>query len=310
VEDRAQSVIETEDGFFIIGYNYILDIDEEGNLRYEKEYSDHDIGKLICQANDEGYIIIGPSDLIKLDKDGNNEYTEDLDTRLGSVSELIKVGQNYYYTGDGYDDGQYDYLIKIDERGNILWEKSFEDSAGETPRLVEQTDDGGILFSRRFGNSNDYSNYFGAELYKFDNSGNVEWNEIFEKTFFYTMAKTSDGGSILTGMTVLSETEYTAFLKKIDKNGNEDWTFENKNFSMAHHTRELKPGYYSIVTGGMLYHVSIDGDIPSNIENGDDIIDNSDNGKTNDTSQTPGFEFVLIIAVIGLFILFCKRKKY
>jgi hypothetical protein len=193
------SVQETTDGGFIITgstgdwsseiYIFLVKTDNAGNLLWEKTFgmgSKYNVAAEIQITPDGGYIIIGKTNklnagsddilLIKTDKDGNLLWEKtfggsraDYGYSIHSVADggYIIVGDTYSKGAGGADV----YLIKINNFGNLLWEKTFGDSKNNHGRYVQQTADGGYVIvgaTYREG-SEGYDIY----LIKTDQEGNV-----------------------------------------------------------------------------------------------------------------------------------------
>lgn len=67
-------------------------------------------------------------------------------------------------------------LIKVDSAGNELWRKTYGGIGAQSARYVEQTADGGYIFS---GAAPDVSTSNDAWVVKTDSQGNVQWSQQF-----------------------------------------------------------------------------------------------------------------------------------
>ena len=134
--DEALLIQETDDGGYIVaGYTYsfgagnediwVLKLDEDGNVEWQKTYggSDEDWAHSIQQTSDGGYIVAG--------------YT--------------------YSFGAGEGDF---WVLKLDENGNVEWQKTYGGSDYDRAKSIQQTDDGGYIVA-----GSTYS--FGAGYYDF-----------------------------------------------------------------------------------------------------------------------------------------------
>ena len=151
-EDIATSVQQTIDGGYIVAGNsisadgdvtnnkggsdyWVVKLDVSGNIQWQKSFggTDYDYGSFIRQTSDGGYIVSG-----------------------GTSSNDGDVTINF---------GDYDFwILKLNNAGNIIWEKSLGGSMEEFAFAVHQTADGGFI-TAGYTNSQDgditvsYGNY-------------------------------------------------------------------------------------------------------------------------------------------------------
>ncbi|MCB0375558.1 MAG: hypothetical protein KDD04_06535, partial [Sinomicrobium sp.] len=202
-DDVAVSVIAASDGtYMVLGTTastngditdnavaendfWLLKIDGEGNVVWSKTYggSGEDIGQSVIQTADGGYAIAGYSQ--SSDGDGSNN--------------------------EGFHD---QWLLKLDDQGNIEWENSFGFAGHDHAYDVLQTADGGYLLSgftdiTASGGQGNYGKSAEAlhgvgEFWavKTDASGTLQWSRYFGGTNndrAYAVVQANDGGFVLTG---------------------------------------------------------------------------------------------------------------
>ena len=225
--------------------NYIsigIEKQQQFNGTFMKTFGgpDEDCGNFVQQTTDGGYIITGWTRsfgdvnadlwLIKIDSAGNmmwNRTFGGTDTDWGNCIQQTTDG-GYILTGftKSFGAGDYDvWLIKTNNTGNMMWNRTFGGTAGDFGLCVQQTADNGYIITG-------YTYSFGAGdvnvwLIKTDNTGNMIWNTTFVGTQvsggFYVQ-QTTDGGYIITGITDSSDPENGDFwLIKTDCNGNMEW---------------------------------------------------------------------------------------
>ncbi len=182
--DMGFSVEQTADGGYIIagrtesfgvvgGAAYLIKTDANGNLIWDKVYTDFVKAYSVKQTKDEGYIITGLRwggniYLLKTDPYGNAEWTKTYGTGCGKSLELAKDG-GYIIAGFTESLGvSRIYLLKTDADGNVKWEKTYDRGIGHS---VKQTKDGGYIIA---GES--YSSDRGKQviLIKTDANGNYK----------------------------------------------------------------------------------------------------------------------------------------
>ncbi len=192
--DNGISGLETTDGGFIfIGTTesnngdvtnnngsadyWIVKTNSMGILEWEQTYggSDVDFVTSIISTEDQGYLVAGTS--------GSSD---------GDITN---------------PKGQWDiWIIKLDENGNLLWEKSFGGSENDAvPSIYPAEDQGYIIAGASNSSDGDVSENFGIGdiwILKIDSNGNVLWQKSFggsENEFARSIFLTADGGLIIGG---------------------------------------------------------------------------------------------------------------
>ena len=252
--DYAYSVLQTFDGSYIIaGYTesfgavntdiYLIKTDINGNLIWQKTFGGYgsDYAHFIEQSNDSCYIIVGSTTsygsggsdiyLIKTDTAGNLIWEK----TFGGVNN--EHGWSVQKTSDGgyiiagstnsFGAGDVDmYLLKTDEYGNFLWDKTFGDtSRSDYARSVVQTADGGYIIAGltiSFGTGT-----YDVYLVKTDEYGNLLWEKTFGGSnthMGFSVKQTKDGGYIIGGNSLsFGSGDYDFYLIKTDSFGNLVW---------------------------------------------------------------------------------------
>jgi hypothetical protein len=166
---------------------------------------------------------------------------------------------NYIFAGQtmSYGAGFYDaYIIKTDYTGAILWSRTYGGMYSEQNGNVIQTTDLGFAW---FGQTGSFgSGSADMFLVKTDSLGNMLWSRCYGDTFpelGYGITQTSDGGYVLTGMILVSPTNYDIVVIRTDSMGSIIW---NKQFHNV--WNEWGKGVLEISTGGYLvYGITMNG---------------------------------------------------
>jgi len=248
----------TDSGYIIAGFTFsfgfgigdlwLIKTDSFGNELWNRTFEgagEEWCGFFVQQTTDGGYIIVGytksigagSSDiwLIKTDSDGNKVW----DKTFGRIDDMDEGNSVQQITDGGYvivgytisfGDGDDDiWLIKTDDSGNKVWDKTFGriDSI-DTGYSVQQTTDWGYIFtgvSERPGGSQ-------VLLIKTDSNGDKVWDRDFGGIGFdycYMVQQTTDGGYILAGETGAQDMpigDSDVWLIKTDSQGYIDTTNE------------------------------------------------------------------------------------
>ena len=184
--------------------------------------------------------------LIKVDSNGDEIWTTLIGTELNEEAWDIAVANDnsVYLVGETQDSnsnnlGGYtdDILVsKIDQRGNLLWSKSFGDvNNDDVAGSIEISAEGDLYVSGyTYSNLNGQLGNGSADsfLMKLDKDGNEIWTKLYgteNSEMSWDMGLRNDGFIYLTG---ISDPDDKGFLKKIDLDGNEIWnkSFGNSNW--------------------------------------------------------------------------------
>ena len=234
-DDEANDIINTSDGgFMVIGSSKSND------------------GLIQNKINSESDII-----LMKFDRDKSIEWVKNYggtrDDRGQSVVEVHGIGYallGYSMSNDGdasNNEGFHDnWVILIDSKGNIVWEKSYGFSGHDHAYNIIETKDGNLFFngfldvtaSRGLGSTEKVlkSGKHGVGefwCHKIDLEGNILWRKYFGGTNndrSYDSIETADGDFIIVGSSESSDNDisspkgsYDIWVIKLSSNGDFLW---------------------------------------------------------------------------------------
>ena len=259
--ETAKSVQQTIDGGYIVagysasndddvsgnhgGYDYwIVKLNNSGNIQWQKSLGggQFDYAESVQQTADEGYIIAGYSESNDGDVSGNH--------------------------------GDYDFwVVKLDNNGNIQWQKSLGGSSVDFAKSIQQTADGGYIVAG-YSLSNDgdvtgHHNHYDYWIVKLDSSGNIQWQKSLGgngEEIATSARQTTDGGYIVVGYSRSIDGDVTGnhgdsdyWAVKLDNVGNIQWqkSLGGSKADFASSVLQTSDGGY-IIAG---YSSSNDGDV-------------------------------------------------
>jgi hypothetical protein len=246
--DFGLAVQQTKDeGFIITGktasfgpFNdnaWLIKTDKDGNKVWDKVY-----GGRYCESGfsllelDEGYILAGYTESFG---PGNYDSWIIRTDLLGEIvwnktygGEDLDVSRSIQKTSDGcfiiagwaesFGPGKEDvWLFKINENGEVLWEKTFGKELDDAAYSAYETVDGGFIVA---GYKSSWAKLSDFYMIKTDKDGNKEWDKTYGGTLndqAYHVLQTKDNGFILCGWTKsFGEGKEDIWLVKTDEDGN------------------------------------------------------------------------------------------
>jgi len=121
------------------------------------------------------------------------------------------------------------YIAKLDENGEVQWEKTIDFDDADIPYAILQTPDGGCLISVEVRDNSLWPGL--GHIIKLDPEGNVQWDKRFGEymgDIIHSIQQTDDGGYIIAG-----RVSWDRYVAKLDQEGNILWerAFESKSMS-------------------------------------------------------------------------------
>jgi len=195
--DFCYSIQQTADGGYIVAGDsgsfdgdaasnhgnvdcWIVKLNDTGAIQWQKSLGgmNNDLGYSIRQTTDGGYIVVGFSTSGDGDVSGNHG------------------GSDYW-------------VVKLNDAGNIQWQRSLGGSNDDFAYSVRQTADGGyIVAGESNSNDGDITNNHGDDdswIVKLEASGAIEWQRSFggsDMDYTICIQQTTDGGYIASGRTM------------------------------------------------------------------------------------------------------------
>lgn len=289
---------------------WIIKLDTSGNLLWEKSFGfiGRDNGFSLIETSDNGFLIVGELDVsssgglgksrsanrhaggdywaIKLNASGDKEWSNFFggnfsetpqDVIETDTGDFIIVGLSDSNDVDITNNkGTYDFwIIKINNKGELVWEKSFGGSQIDEAYGITKTEDANFIIvgNTRSNDKNVRSNNGGSDLWviKISTTGNLIWEKSFGGTNFDSgraIHKSNNDGFIIVGSSrstnngFLNKGQNDAWLLKISSEGEKTWEkfIGGSQIDFLYDVTELKNG--AIIAVGE--STSNDIDIPEN----------------------------------------------
>ncbi|MFC2084357.1 T9SS type A sorting domain-containing protein [Bacteroidota bacterium] len=252
--DGLSSVQQTPDGGYILAgstllpsedFNdfYIVKTDNNGLMEWSAVHGDDETenANTVLQTGDGNYMVFGQTNsegaghfdyyLMKISSSGekiwDKTYGGNKDESAGAMVKTddggyILVGSTRSF-GDEFSTDL--FIIKVSADGNVIWEKTYGGSGGESVNEIIRTNDGGYVM---VGTTGSYgAGSFDVYIVKINASGNLVW----EKTFGGTgdeegndIVELNDGSFAISGYTVSFGAGAKDFLLlNVNSSGDEVW---------------------------------------------------------------------------------------
>jgi hypothetical protein len=253
---------------------WVVKVDGSGNKVWDKSFGGtmRDQPSAITPAVGGGYIIVGSSAsgvsgdkteasrgqddvwIVKIDENGTTLWDKTFGGQFPDYASAITPVQGGGYIVAGYStsgisgdksettQGGYDYwVVKIDENGNKIWDKTFGGSAADVATGVTSVPSGGCIvvgYSESGASGNKTSDSRGNRDYwlvKIDGNGTKVWDKTFGGSNFdeaYSITAATGGAYLVAGysasgvsedITWESKGDTDFWVLKIDENGNKIW---------------------------------------------------------------------------------------
>lgn len=238
------------------------------NKRWIKSYGGNssDIAYSIAESP-SGYLIAGKTEsfgggnsdlwVIKTDKSGEILWEKSIGgTYYEWIEDIVYVPNEGYILlaiTNSFGAGKNDFwMLKMNEDGDILWQKTYGGAEVEQPAKVIITDDGGYAV---VGTSNSFTTDEDDDIWliKLDSLGDVMWQKTYggnDTENAYSIDKTPDGGYVIGGDTFsFGAGGFDYLLIKVNSTGSVEWakTYGGENGDTAHDVSASYNGEYVIV---------------------------------------------------------------
>ena len=288
-EDRSEgaaAVVLSDDGHYMVLGNtreensnhpdiIFFKMDILGNIVWSKTYegSNDESASNLVKTSDGGYLLVGVVDnlvpvvskdiyILKVDQNGNELWSKNYGGNGGdSAKEVINTSDGGFAiigNTDSKGAGDQDiWLLKLDNNGNLQWDKTYGGSNRDGGTDVAQSPDDGYAI---VGYSIELiDNARDMYLVRTDESGNEIWNNAFGESYQDGASNVLivDDGIIIAGSIEVEilpgSREYSdMFIIKTDFDGNEIWReqFGGDGGSEGASEMILNTDNHIVITGG------------------------------------------------------------
>jgi len=274
-DDFGAAAIATKNGFIAVGTTesfgsdrssiYAVSLDKSGNAKWQHAYFSSDesyyYGSGIVPTS-KGYRVAGWEDKPEFFDAEVNGYVVDIDsegerTRLrryggkddDKLYDILKTDDGYLLVGESEslrDDEGFDaYVVKVDEKGNVLWQKGYGWGYDEKANAVTAAKNGYIFVGLTESNRDKREE---AYVVKIDKSGKVVWQNTYggryDEEAFDIVA--DDDGYVIVGKTETdTHGREDVYMFKIDEKGKVLWqkNYGGRNSDIAYSIAKTDDGY-------------------------------------------------------------------
>jgi hypothetical protein len=273
-DDRAFSITPADNnGFLIVGSSssfnmndtaaYAVRIDSSGNMVWNKTYFE-DYGSEFrnAQKTTDGFLLVGNTFLssgnedawiLKIDDQGNALWNKTIGgDRFNKVFSVATAPGGFVLAGltnSSKSGNSCAWLLKTDTEGNLLWNKTYQETQDSAFRTILVTTTGDYViagYSDSTGNGN-----YDSLLTKTDANGTVIWNRTFgglESDKAYALAGSTSGYVIVGETHSNQEADADASVTKTDLDGRLVWneTYGGADFDVANAITPTGNGEYLV----------------------------------------------------------------
>lgn len=176
------------------------------------------------------------------------------------------------YSGFTNDVNNY-WIVKLDETGNVEWQRNYGGSNTDIAHSIEQTTDGGYIVAGQAGSDDLFvgTNNGGDDVWilKLDEQGDIEWKKVYGGSGFdraKVVVQTSDGGYMVASRISSDDGDIGGsnplgdiWLVKLDQDGNLEWeqSYGSIGSEFLEDMQATADGGF-IITGGSLLNDNFD----------------------------------------------------
>jgi hypothetical protein len=273
-DDRAFYATATDDGVLVVGSTrsiianqtiaWAIQLDQAGNPEWNRTYSAFSEFRYIINLPD-GFLLVGNTFPVgvepvgcamKIDFQGNSEWNITLGSqKINRLFSAAKAADGFVLAGltQTQDDAPANiWLTKINNNGNLLWNKIYNTPNDDAARAIA-TLDGNTFFVAGYSDTSGDGN-FDFLLLKIDADGNQLSSQTYggtESDKAYTLTPAGDGFVVAGDTRSEGAGDSDALIIKINQNLEQQWkhTFGGSGFDSPTYIKALADGSGFVVCG-------------------------------------------------------------
>lgn len=253
-DDRAFYATAANEGYLVVGSSAsfndgktaacIVRLDNEGNVIWNNTYIKNDGSEFrYAQSIADGFILVGNTFLssgdvkgylMKVDNQGNLIWDltitplSSAENGINKLFSAITIEETIIAVGLATPNSENSnsdiWIIKIDNSGNVIWNKTYGETSNEAARSISVNPDGTFMIAGYTdqNKNNDYD----FLILKIDSYGNMLWNQTYggiQSDKAYTIASTQNNCIIAGDTRSKGSGDSDAWVIKIDLNGKLIW---------------------------------------------------------------------------------------
>jgi len=193
---------------------------------------------------------------------GGSDWDDTYAVAVAPNGDIIVVGETESF-GAGQEDV---WVLRLDEHGNVKWQKTYGGEGQEGATSVAIADNGDIIvvgYAGSFG-----AGYFDAWVLRLDENGNIKWQKTYggsDKERANAVVIADNGDIIVVGSHEIRDISPNRdiWVLRLDKNGNLKWqrTYESGSDTDGAYGVAVAPNNDIIVTGSFTMRLDANGNV-------------------------------------------------
>jgi hypothetical protein len=247
-DDRAFYAITAENGYVVVGSStsleqdkteaWVIRLDDNGTALWNQTYPEGAGSEFRCVLGlTDGFLFVGNTYSPSRDWDGYTVRTNSDGKLLWNFTlggekvdrffSASKISDGFMLVGltASFGDGNSDvWVVKINEEGSIVWNKTYGWSMDDAGRSITAAENNCLMVAG-YTNSTGYGDYDFLVL-QIDAAGNMLWNRTYGGTQSekaYAIAPAQEGYVVVGDTRSKGEGDSDAWVIKVDLNGNLLW---------------------------------------------------------------------------------------